>query len=254
MLEQILNQITEQKKIAEIDLDSVSRRVYPYKKGQVDSAKNKLESLYIDYKNEILNRSIFILVTGDESQEFAKIASEEYECFSVNANDLAQEIVSEINPQIYLNKTAGSAIFDVIDSVLEKKMKKLDVLSYNSLMFDSKYQRNIGSKEDMVSLVQEAINDIVGGEVVALDALEKTTIKAVNKNYKSKIVPILIYSDSIDLTNKLFNDIVGINRRVANITAGKTKGKSKQLNVLTKITEIDSEKVGEALKKIAKKA
>lgn len=254
MLEQILEEINQQKKIAEIDLDSVSPRVYPYKKGQVESAKNKLESLYIEYKNELLNRSVFILVTGDESKEFARIASEEYECFAIEANEFYSEIVENIDPQLYKNKTVSASIFDVLDNVLENKMKNLDIVSYNSLMFNTKYQKTIKSKEDMIKIAEEAINDIVGGEIIALDALEKTSKQAVNKNYKSKIVPILIYTEDSGLINSLSYDIIKINPRVVKILAGKTKGKTKDMNLLTKITETNSEKVGEALKKIAKKS
>lgn len=252
MLEQILNQINEQKKIAEIDLSEVSPRAYPYKKGQVDSAKNKLEGLYIDYKNEILNRAVFILVTGDKAENFASIAKEDYGCFSIKGETLASEIVEDISPQLYQGKTVNASIFDVVDSVLEKKMKALDVLSYNSLMFNVKYQRVVKNKNEMISVVRDAVNDIVGGEVVALDALERATKEAVNKNYKSKIVPILIYSEDFKLTQTLSRDIVKINPRIVRVLAGESEVTN--LNAIAELTDIDSEVVGEALKKIAANA
>jgi hypothetical protein len=252
MLEQILDEINKQKKIAEIDLAEVSPRAYPYKKGQVDSAKNKLEGLYIDYKNEILNRAVFILVTGDKSKEFANVAKEEYSCFSVSGETLAEEIVNDISPQLYQGKTVNASIFDVMDSVLEKKMKALDVVSYNSLMFNTKYQRVIRNKDEMVTVVRDAVNDIVGGEVVALDALEKTAKEAVNKNYRSKLVPILIYSEDFNLIKTLSRDIVKINPRIARIIAGESE--VKDLNTVAELTDIDSEGVGKALKQIAANA
>lgn len=252
MLEEILNEINEQKKIAEIDLSEVSPRAYPYKKGQVDSAKNKLEGLYIDYKNEMLNRAVFILVTGDKAEEFANIAKEDYGCFSIKGETLANEIVDDINPQLYQGKTINASIFNVIDSVLEKKMKALDVLSYNSLMFNVKYQRVVKDKSEMVSVVKDAVNDIVGGEVVALDALERATQEAVNRNYKSKIVPILIYSEDFRLTQTLSRDIIKINPRIVRVLAGESEVKN--LNAIAELENIDSEVVGEALKKIAANA
>lgn len=253
MLEQILEQINQDKKIAEIDLSTVSPRAYPYKKGQVNSAKSRLEGLYIDYKNELLNRAVFILVTGNKAEEFANIAKEDFQCFSIGGETLAKEVVSEINPQLYKGKTINASIFDVIDSVLEKKMKALDVLSYNSLMFNSKYQKVVRTEEEMVAVTKDAINDIVGGEVVALDALEKTAKEAVNKNYKSKIVPILIYSEDFNLIKTLSRDIIKINPRIVRVLAGDTDCKD-DLNVIEKLEDITPEGVGKALKKIAANA
>jgi hypothetical protein len=144
--------------------------------------------------------------------------------------------VSEISPQLYQGKTVNASIFDVIDSVLEKKMKALDVLSYNSLMFNAKYQRVVKTEEEMVAVTRDAINDIVGGEVVALDALERATKEAVNKNYKSKIVPILIHSENFNLIKTLSRDIIKINPRIVRVLAGKTDCKE-DLNTIAKLKE-----------------
>jgi len=253
MLEQILEQINENKKIAETDLSTVSPRAYPYKLGQVNSAKSKLEGLYIDYKNQILNRAVFILVTGDRSEDFANIAKDEFQCFSVAGETLAKEVVSEISPQLYQGKTVNASIFDVIDNVLEKKMKALDVMSYNSLMFNTKYQKLVKNEKEMIAVTRDAINDIVGGEIIALDALEKTAQEAVNKNYKSKIVPILIHSEDFSLIKTLSRDIIKINPRVVRVLAGKTDCKE-DLNTIAKLKKVDIEEVGNALKKIAANA
>jgi len=252
MLEQILDEINKQKQIAETDLSQVSPRAYPYKKGQVDSAKNKLEGLYIDYKNEILNRAVFILVTGSESESFGNIAKQDFGCFSISGETLAKEIVNDIHPQLYKGKTVNASIFDVVDNVLEKKMKALDVLSYNSLMFNSKYQRVVKNEDEMVLVVRDALNDIVGGEVVALDALERTAQEAVNKNYRSKIVPILIYSEDFSLIQTLSRDIIKINPRIVRVIAGDSD--LEDFNTIANLTDVDSEGVGEALKKIAANA
>ena len=87
-LESILGKINEEKEIAKIDLDTISAKASVYKRGQVESAKAKLEGLYIDYKNEILKRAIFILVAGDDSSNFANIAEEKFKCFSVEGYNI----------------------------------------------------------------------------------------------------------------------------------------------------------------------
>lgn len=250
-LETVLEKIKEQKVIAQQDLDSVDRRVYPYKKGQVEAAKETLEKLYIDYKNELLKRSIFILVTGSESNKFADLANTKGKTFSLDAKVLFKDIVSELNPELYLNKTANAPLFDIVSNVLEKKMKNLDVMSYNSLVFNQKYLRNIKNKTDMEEVVKEAIIDIVGGEVVGLDALERITKTAVNNNYKSRIVPILLHNEDDRFISDISTTLRSLNPRVIRIVAGEV---STDINPFKTLTEIDEEKVVETLKEIASKA
>lgn len=254
MLEQILEKIDKEKKIAEIDLDMVSKRALPYKKGQVMSARERLEKLYVDYKNEVLKRSIFILTTGSDAGAFANIAEEKYKCFTLEAKTMYKEVVKEIDSQLYQGKMANASLFDVVESILEKRLKLLDIVSYNSLMFNSKYQKTIKDEAGMVDLVTNAVNDIIGGEIIGLDALERVSKVAVNKKYKSKIVPILIYSQDEHLISSLSRDIKRVSSKVVTVKAGEAEGKSLNPMVSLEKESIDEESVGEALKKIAENA
>lgn len=248
MLDSILEKIQQEKKIAEQDLDAVDPRVRSYKKGQIMSAKERLEGLYLEYKNEILKRSVFILVTGNESDKFIKIAEKKFKCFSLEADVMFSEIVDKISPQLYENKTLNAAIFDVVGNVLEDRMKELDIVSYNSLMFSSKFYKNIKDKKEMVEAIREAVSDIVGGEVIGMDALERVSKKAVNKQYKSRIVPILLRTDNEQFIIKMSDSIRLINPRVVRVAAGKTQ---QDVNAIVNLEEVTEEQVGQALKQIA---
>lgn len=250
-LEKILKQINEEKEVALMDLDTVSPRALTYKKGQVNSAKARLEGLYIEYKNELLKRAIFILVTGEDNAKFANIAENEYKCFSLDGKVLFKEIVNEISPEIYEGKTMNAPIFDVISNVLEDKMKKLDVMSYNSLIFDTRYQRVVKTKGEMIDLVGQAIGGIIGAEVIGLDALERITLQAVNSNYKSGIVPILLHSDDESFIVGISDSLRKLNPRVVRVAAGKTKN---DINALIKLDDSSEAQVGKALKEIAENA
>lgn len=250
-LEQILEKINNEKVVAEMDLDTVSPRALPYKKGQVESAKHRLEGLYIDYKNELLKRAVFILVTGEESSQFADIAKEEYSCFSTDGKVMFKEIVDQLSPDLYVDKTVNAPIFDVVGNILEDKMKMLDIVSYNSLIFNAKYQKTVKTKGDMVDVVKEAISDIVGGEVIGLDALERVTSEAVNKNYKSGIVPILIHSNDENFILNISDSLRKLNPRVVRVAAGKTEN---DINPLVSTSKTDENQVGKALKEIAENA
>jgi len=249
----VLEEIKETKKIALTDLDTVSPRAYPYKLGQVNSAKAKLESLYINYKHELLNKAIFILVTGSDSALFSEIAERDFKCFKTDGKILFKEIANEIDPSIYLNKKVNSSVFEVIGNVLEPRLKDLDIVSYNTLMFEAKYEKVIKNDNDFVQLITESVSDIIGAEVVGLDALERISKEAVNKGYKSKMVPILIHSKDEGFISSISNNLKTLSPRVVTIAAGKVKKKN-DLNILASITEVDEQSVGKALKEIAAKA
>jgi hypothetical protein len=247
----ILEKINAVKETAEFDLDTVSARARVYKKGQVESAKAKLETLYIEYKNEILKRAVFIMVTGELSEKFAGIAEEEWNCFSVDGKIFYKDIVDQLNPDLYQNKNVNAPIFDVVNNVLETKMKHLDVTSYTPIYFNAKYSRGIKTKQEMVEVVKEAVNDNCGGEVIAVDALERVAQKAVNANYSKGLVPILIHSRDENFIVDICDSIRIINPRVIRIAAGTTEN---DINALTELKEVNAEQVGKALKKIAENA
>lgn len=250
-LSTILEEIKEQKTIAQQDLDAVSVRSLPYKKGQVESAKAKLESLYIDYKNELLKNSVFIIVTGSESNSFAKIAEDSFKCFSVDGKSFYREILDQISPHLYKNKQVNASVFEAVGNVLETRMKALDVMSYNQLMFDAKYSKVVKDDSEMLDVIVNSVNDIIGSEVVGLDALERVTSKAIEKNYKSKIVPILLHTKDESLVKTLSEGLKKINPKVVSVVAGKTTTK---LESKVTLDEIDKKKVEETLKTIAANA
>jgi hypothetical protein len=251
-LETILEEINENKKIAEIDLDTVNPRVRGFKFGQVNSAKNKLEGLYIDYKNELLKRTLFILVTGSDSEIFAEIAERDFKVFSSNAKTLFKEVADQISPQIYLNKTTNASTFDIISNVLDDKLKNLDIIEHQALMFNTKFQKVIKNSNEFVQLISDAVTDIIGSEVVGVDALERTAKKAVNLNYKSKMVPILIHTKDEKLIGDLSKSLRTLSSRVVQVAAGKLT--NEDLNVLASLTEVNETNVGDTLKEIAVKA
>lgn len=250
-LSTILDQINEQKKIAQQDLYSVSPRALPYKKGQVDSAKAKLENLYVDYKNELLKNSVFILVAGSNSEEFSSIAEDKFKCFSVESKVMFREILQKISPELYKDKKINSSVFEVIGNVLEDKMKLLDVGSYNQLMFDAKYLRVVKDEEEMLNVIADAITETVGSEVIGLDALERITQQAVDKNYKSRIVPILVHSADEDFISSISDGLKKISPKVIKIAAGKT---SEKFKAKINLEETNEKTVEETLKTIAANA
>ena len=250
-LSSILDQINELKTVTQQDLNGVYPRALTYKKGQINSAKTRLENLYVDYKNELLKSSVFILVTGDRSDTFSSIAQEKFKCFSLDSKVMFKEILQKINPILYKNKKINSSIFQVIDNILEDKMKLLDVSSYNQLMFDTRYSKVVKDEKEMLDVIADAVSDIVGSEVVGLDALERISKEAIDKNYKSRIVPVLIHDTDEEFIAKISDGLKKINPKVVTVVAGNTV---KNLTHKLKLEEIDEKSVEETLKTIAANA
>jgi hypothetical protein len=171
-----------------------------------------------------------------------------FKCFSLEADVMFAEIVEQLSPQLYENKILSSSVFDIVGNVLENRMKQLDIVSYNSLMFSSKFSRNIKDKKEMIQAVREAVSDVVGGEVIGMDALERVSKDAVNKNYKSRIVPILLRTNDEQFIMKMSDSIRLVNPRVVRVAAGKTE---QDINAIISLNEVTEEQVGEALKQIA---
>jgi hypothetical protein len=109
----------------------------------------------------------------------------------------------------------------------------------------------IKDKGEMLDTVTSAVVDIVGSEVVGLDALERITEKAVNKNYKSKIVPILIQSPDENFIVSITEGLKRLNPRVIKVLAGKTET---DLKAKISLEEVDEKNVEETLKTIASNA
>ncbi len=250
-LKDILQEIDDKKKVISQDLSQVNIRARTYKVGQINSAKERLETLYVNYKNELLNNSVFILATGKNAQKFVEVGVKDFGCFAMDAKQLYKDIAEEISPQLYLNKTISSSVFDVINNVIETKMQMLDVISYNTVLFSVKYQRVVKSKEEFIDVIKDAMNDEIGSEAVGLYALENISKKAVNEGYKSRLVPIILHTDDESLIEEINKNIRKTTPRAVIVTAGKTKTSFDSPILLDKATKAGVE---EALKQIAANA
>jgi hypothetical protein len=248
-LENVLEKISNEQIVANQDLNTVSPAVLPYKKGQVRAAKDRLELLRNELKQETLKRSVFIVVTGDQNKQFAEIAEQEFRCYNVSANQLATDIVNKMSDQLYLGKALNANTFEIVDNLLEDRMKDLDIASYNRLAFNAKYLRNIKNKQEMIDLVSEAIADSIGSEVLGLDALERVVDLIVESKKASRVVPIVLTTNNDILTNDLQKNLKRIASKVFSVSAGQSTTKTS-----FSIDEINEETVGNTLKQIATNA
>lgn len=251
-LETVVKEIKKLKQVAEMNpgTDVHKRR---HNKGKISQAKEKLKEKFMEYRKSVRENAIFILAVGSDSQKFAEIAQNEYQCFAVNTEDFYTDILDKVPEKLYMNKTSSRNMFEHISARFEDRAHEMDVISYQPIVFEAKYKKVIKSKEEALRLVKRAINEKVGGEIAAIDAVEKVSREAVNRDYFGKVVPIVMYTEDEELAQSLMQDIPKVNRKVFVVSAGKKLQSDLQGKAVSAISKVSKEKVEETLIDIKKK-
>lgn len=246
LMEEKTKLANEEKALNEINNPYLKRN----KKGQITRAKEDLKELEIQYRSEVKNRAVFILVTGSQYENFSKMAEEEFGCFSINAEEFYKDIVEKIPSRLYTNYISSPSLFDHIASNFENRAIDIGIVGYTALIFESKYKKLLKNKEDALELVKQAFNDKVGSEVVGLDAIDKITPKAIKEQFIGKTVPIVLYSKDESLIKTLSKDLKRISNNVFIISAGSKITKEIKDNSLIAIKTVDKENLEKSLLKI----
>ncbi len=208
--------VAQEKDLVNITLPEVVRQ----KLGHIKRAKEDLKQLFMDYRKEIQYRTAFILVVGNKSEKFSKLAEEEFGCFISDAEILYKDIGKQIPTPLYLNKSSSPALFDHFAIKFEDRALEIDIVGYRHLTFESKYKKMLKSEEDMVNLMKLAFNDKIGSEVVGYDAIDRISEKAVGESYVGKTVPIILYSPDDILMADLAKNLKKITGNVFLVSTG----------------------------------
>lgn len=249
-LKEILSEVDDCNKIINQDLSQVNLKARTYKTGQIKSAQTRLEGLKDTYKQALRESSVAILVTGKKAEDFAKLSEEKFNCFVVDGKSFYRDAIGKLSPQLYLNKSINSSVFEVLGNIVEDRMHELDILEYNSLIFEAKYSRVVKSEDEMVDIAALAVNDTIGPAIVGLDALDKVSKQALESQYKSRIVPIVIYSDDESFIQSISDDMSKLSPRFVTVSAGDIESVDSQFKLKT----ISEASVGKTLKQIASNA
>jgi len=246
-LRDLVKKIQKTKKQAEQKIPEDSASAARIIRGRAKRAREDLKSLYLEYRKNLLSRSIIMLVTGDQSQKFAEIASQEYMCFSRKADTFYDEILKQIAPRLYTNTTSSASLFDNFAAKFEDRALDIDIISYPALLYRSKFKKELTGYEDALNLMKRAFNEEVGGEIIALDMIEHVSKKAVNDNYDQKFCAMIMYTDDTQLIEELKEGILrGVTKNVFILTAGKAPKEIKK-KALIKLNPVNKESVEKAL-------
>ena len=220
-MQQIVEEIKKTKAIAEEKLEQDA--TYRVKYGRQVQAKERLRELWFEYRKEVLENSVFILVAGDKSEKFANVATKEFQCYGVNAEDLYKDLLRQIPSKVYMNQIGSRSFFEHIQGRLGERARELEIVSMKPVIFNQKYKKMVESEDDALSMLKQAINDQVGAELAALDAIDKVAFESVNSEINGKVVPIVLYSTDESLVKDIARDLKHLPSHSALVIAGKTE-------------------------------
>lgn len=248
-LQSIMQEIKKTKAVAESKPGEnvQTRRI---KAGKIMQAKESLKDLYTKYREEIKKNSIFILAVGSEAEKFAKTAEKEYQCFAVKADGLYEELLEKVPTSLYMNKLASRNMFEHLQARLEERAMDIGIMAFQPLYFEAKFKKMVNSKEEALDLVKRAINDKVGAELVGIDAIERVSIEAVNRDFEGQVMPIVLYTNDNALTKELTSDLKRLTKKIFVISSGNNVEKDLQDISISDITKVTKKSVEETLVKI----
>ena len=219
--------------------------------GNIMQAKEQLRLLGQEYRKALISRATFIVVTGSLASKFAELAESEFSCFSVNAEDFYTDVTAKVPPVLYQNVASSQNLFEHVSAALEEKAHTLDILSYPALVFESKFKKNLKTKEDMLQLVKTAINDRVGAEMVGLDALNKITQKVIDSELSGKTIPVVLVAEDSVIVEEIAKGLKrSLSRNTFIVSTGsKVEQKIKDISLMS-LKTVSSESVEKSLVKI----
>lgn len=244
-LKNLLTQIQEQTILANQDVEGGNPQTVNSRRGIKRQAQEQLIGLKEDYFKAMLQTSTFILVSGEGKDSFASIAASDFNCFSADPEALYKVLADKIDPQLYLNRSTADAL-DVATRHLEDLASDLGIVEFSMIQWKQAYARILTSKEDLVALIKQAINEQVGSELVGIYTVKSLVDTAIAANHSSQVTPIVLPTNDDGLIAELKGGLEAFGTKSFAITAGKTKGKRSTIH-LAKITE---ETVREALSEV----
>lgn len=178
------------------------------RRGRKNQAIEQTENLKRQYLSELLDSAIFIVVVGNKRDEFEKLATGEgVNLFSTDPETFYRDLAGRMHPSLFNGNSSQTDLFDILGRHLEDKMIELGLRAYNQMVFRDTYVQPIKNAEQFVQLLKTAINDQIGAEIVAVQAVNSIANKAIDAAYVSSVTPIVLSTKDEKLALNLIRDL-----------------------------------------------
>jgi hypothetical protein len=222
------------------------------RRGRKNNAIEQTENLKRQYLSELLESAVFIVLVGSKRNEFEKLATGEgINLFSTDPETFYRDLASRVDNRVYGN--AGQTdIFDILGRHLEDKMIELGLREYNQMVFREQYVQPINNAEQLTNLLKTAINEQIGAEIVAIQAVTSIVDKAIDAGYVANVTPIVLNTNDEKLAINLIRDLPQ-KRPSFLVIAGETTEYLKRANpVSTQLEEVTKNNVKILINKLKK--
>lgn len=232
-LEEALKTYNDTKALAGINLDEVPSRFRGGKEAQKREAETALDNLRTQYENALQESAFGLMVTGAAREEFAKIASEEAEVLSVDADELYRRLVDRVEPSMGGNREFGVSQYSLLIQELRAVGMELDVVSMPSPQWQESV--NVGTGPGLAKHVRSMVDSSVGLDLISLYVRRQILDAGLKAGADKSTVPVVVRGESLDpnLSLRLFKD-------------------GRSLSVDTSATEVTKESILETFSKVKK--
>lgn len=250
-LNTIIAEIDKVKPLAEQDVETnANPQTLTAKRGQKRQAVEKLTSLSKDYEILLRNNALFLIVTGSERDTFAGLAAEKFSCYVTNPENLYTDIVNKIPDSILNGRESASSLFGLVSRHLEDKAGDLFALEMPLMTFKQAYNRAIKSKDDLLQLTKQAINEQVGVELVGAQAVRDIVKSAIETKHVERITPVVLNTSDEKLAQELLSGLSRMTHRVYLVQAGETTANLAMSDEIVNLTNIDEKSMGKFMKNL----
>lgn len=217
------------------------------RRGRKNQAIERLKALKDEYIRELMKGSTFIVVTGGSRNEFTAMATEQFHCFANDPESFYRDLANRIPESTYLGRESMPNIFDIVSRHLEDKALEMNIIGYPQLIFKSKYNKSIKSKEEFVGVIKEALVEQLGGEMTGIQAVRAIAVDAIAREHSAKITPIILSTSDDAFALKIAEDLERLTSKVFVVVVGKASKALKATEGALLVKEVTPEAVEQTL-------
>jgi len=190
------------------------------KAGMVNQARQEIERLKQDFRDEALKRSVFILVFGSRADKAAKILKENFGVLNGSPSLLTAQIIEKLDAGLYNNKQLHPSVIDLSSTVLDGLATELGIDFVPPFYYDGhKHAVMLKSREDLDKVLTTVILEKVGGEIFAVNAIMANLKTMIEEEYSQPVIPMVMEIDG-EMAAKMKTDLQRINKNVFTMNVG----------------------------------
>jgi hypothetical protein len=252
-LKHMLAEISKLKLRAEIKIPKSNVNTVQSHISRKRSAELRLPEVKRDYKIALVNSRLIvpIIVTGDSSEEFAKVASEETGILALDGEALYKNIASRLPEQASKGKMAPKTVVDLVSKHFFDIAIDKGVNEYNPINYRHSKTFAVNNAADLDKMIKRVINDQVGAAMTLVFNLDEIADYGIENEYdgeKSQL-PVLVVVKDTSIVDQIIEGMKEFTDSSYLLTSGLIDGKV-TTKAMVAVEEVNKTSVSNALKTV----